>query len=85
VDPELIVGKYRHRHFLDTILIVDHERKHSLSPVIAGDPRATSTRDMLIFFTRKPADEGHVSYPYDSFARHTSLPMSIDLMPPERE
>lgn len=81
VDPELVVGKYQHRRFLDTMLVVDHERKHSLSPVASADPHRVSTRDMLIFFTRKPTNKGHVSHLYDSLSRHTSLPMSIELMP----
>ncbi|MER8101074.1 2OG-Fe dioxygenase family protein [Kitasatospora sp. NPDC094016] len=81
VEPELVVGQYQHRHFLDTMLVVDHERKHSLSPVVAADPQQTSTRDMLIFFTRKPALEGHISHTHDSLARHRALPMSVGLLP----
>ncbi|TRV77282.1 hypothetical protein FKN01_16185 [Streptomyces sp. 130] len=79
-DPDLVVGSCQHRHFLDTMLVVDHERKHSLSPVRALDPQQRSTRDMLVFFTRKPAMEGHVSYPYDSLGRHVGLPMSVDYL-----
>ncbi|KAF3997264.1 2OG-Fe dioxygenase family protein [Glaciimonas immobilis] len=78
-DPGLILGQSQHRSFLDTLLVVDHERKHSLSPVIAEDKTRRSTRDMLIFFTRKPVMPGHVSHPYDSLTEHTGLPMSIDL------
>ncbi|MFJ3219971.1 2OG-Fe dioxygenase family protein [Kitasatospora sp. NPDC086801] len=84
VDPELVVGRHQHRHFLDTMLVVDHERKHSLSPVVAADPQQASTRDMLIFFTRKPALEGHISHPHDSLVCHSSLPMSAGLLPPAR-
>lgn len=84
-DPNLIINRYQHRHFLDTVLIADHERKHSLSPVVAADPQQRSTRDMLIFFTRKPAAAGHVSYPYDSLQRHTALPLCIDVAPPGRK
>ncbi|HGH4748856.1 TPA: 2OG-Fe dioxygenase family protein [Serratia marcescens] len=77
---EWILGEIQHRHFLDTLLIVDHERKHSLSPVEAQDKRRHSTRDMLIFFTRKPVEDGHVSFAYDSFKPHIEIPLSIDMV-----
>ncbi|GAA0418163.1 2OG-Fe dioxygenase family protein [Streptomyces luteireticuli] len=78
-DPELVLGHVRHGRFLDTLLVVDHERKHSVSPVTAADPGQPSTRDMLIFFTRRPAAAGHVSHHYDSLRPHTGLPMSVEL------
>ncbi|MGW1194274.1 2OG-Fe dioxygenase family protein [Streptomyces sp. NPDC002536] len=78
-DPRLVLGRRQHRAFLDTLLVVDHERKHSLSPVAAADPGRAATRDMLIFFTRKPALSGHISHPYDSLRPHEALPMSVDL------
>ncbi|MEU2061859.1 2OG-Fe dioxygenase family protein [Streptomyces sp. NPDC013455] len=81
-DPELVLGQCRHRHFLDTLIVVDHERKHSLSPVSAVDERQPATRDMLIFFTRKPVLEGHISHPYDSLKAHDRLPMVIGLPSP---
>ncbi|MFF9812346.1 2OG-Fe dioxygenase family protein [Streptomyces sp. NPDC014006] len=81
-DPELVLGQCRHRHFLDTLIVVDHERKHSLSPVSAVDKRLPATRDMLIFFTRKPVLEGHISHPYDSLKVHERLPMAIGLPSP---
>lgn len=37
IDPALCLGKSQHRHFMDTLLIVDHERKHSVSAVEARD------------------------------------------------
>ncbi|KAL4890626.1 2OG-Fe dioxygenase-domain-containing protein [Aspergillus ambiguus] len=79
VDPKHTLGCYQHRHFLDTLLFVDHERKHSLSPVYAADAELPATRDMLIFFTRKPVVEGHVSHPYDSLKPHTIRPMEVSL------
>lgn len=84
-DPELVLGQCRHRHFLDTLIVVDHERKHSLSPVSAVDERLPATRDMLIFFTRKPVLQGHISHPYDSLEAHDRLPMTIDLPSPVAE
>ncbi|KAB7836984.1 2OG-Fe dioxygenase family protein [Streptomyces mobaraensis] len=78
-DPGLLLGEERHRHFLDTLLLVDHERKHSVSPVIAVDSERPATRDMLIFFTRKPAGPGHVSHAHDSLRPHPDLPMTAVL------
>ncbi|KAJ5756918.1 uncharacterized protein N7511_007100 [Penicillium nucicola] len=79
VNPEYTLGSHQHRDFLDTLLFVDHERKHSLSPLHAVDPELPATRDMLIFFTRKPVVEGHISHPYDSLNSHGSLPMQVEL------
>ncbi|TXH22331.1 MAG: hypothetical protein E6R06_17430 [Mycobacterium sp.] len=76
-DSQLILGSCQHRHFLDTLLVVDHERKHSVSPVWAKDQVRAATRDMLIFFTRKPTTPGHISHPYDGLARHNHLPLSF--------
>lgn len=85
-NRELALGRYQHRHFLDTMIVVDHERKHSLSPVTAVDEGSPATRDMLIFFTRKPVTEGHISYPYDSLQAHEELPMALELpRPPSPE
>lgn len=84
VNPDLVLGKFQHRNFLDTLLVVDHERKHSVSSVAAVNPQQESTRDMLIFFTRKPVTEGHISSPYDSLKRHKSRPMSVELLTSER-
>ncbi|KAF7592957.1 hypothetical protein BBP40_012193 [Aspergillus hancockii] len=78
-NPEYSFGSHQHRDYLDTLLFVDHERKHSLSPVHAVDPEHPATRDMLIFFTRKPVVEGHISHPYDSLKSHQSLPLEIPL------
>ena len=77
-NPELVRGKMQHRHFLDTILIVDNERKHSLSPVFYVDASKRATRDMLIFFTRRPTQRGHNSWPYDSMLPHREIPMNIN-------
>ncbi|KAE8150322.1 2OG-Fe dioxygenase-domain-containing protein [Aspergillus avenaceus] len=77
--PEYLTGCHQHQDYLDTLLFVDHEKKHSLSPVHAINPDIPSTRDMLIFFTRKPVVEGHVSHPYDSLNPHLSLPLEIPI------
>lgn len=78
-DPALIKGRARHGDFLDTLMVVDHEYKHSVSPVYPIDDTEPAIRDMLIFFTRKPTEKGHVSFRYDSVAPHRMLPMSFGL------
>ncbi|GME55517.1 hypothetical protein GTA08_BOTSDO12546 [Neofusicoccum parvum] len=77
-----VMGRAQHRSFLDTLVIVDHERKHSLSPVFAIDSTKEATRDMLIFFTRKPVTKGHISEALDSLHPHKKMPMEIPLFLP---
>ena len=76
-DPGLILDRVCHQSPLDTLIFFDNNFKHSLSHVIAEDGSKIATRDMLIFFTRKPATEGHISYKFDSFAPHTDMPLQI--------
>lgn len=78
-NSDLVLGNHQHTDFLDTLLFADHERKHSLSPVFADNPEKAATRDMLVFFTRKPVIEGHISHKYDSAEPHLHLPMEKDL------
>ncbi len=87
-EPRYLLDRRQHRDFLDTLLLADHERKHSLTPVRAVNPTEPATRDMLIFFTRKPALKGHISYPYDSLAEHrtqtVSAALPIEITEPSR-
>lgn len=78
--PELIQARAQHRHFLDTLLIVDHERKHSISPVYAVDASREATRDMLIFFTRRPVVGDHISSGIDSLNPHREKEMEVPIM-----
>jgi len=78
-DPKLLRGSHQHRHFMDTLLFADAELKHSLSAVQRKDKSRDATRDMLIFFTRKPVVDGHVSYKYDSLVDHKDLPLTVQL------
>lgn len=64
---------------MDTLLFADAERKHSLTAVERKDLSRSATRDMLIFFTRKPIVKGHVSYKYDSLVGHKTLPLRVSL------
>lgn len=82
---KLVRARSQHRHFLDTLVIVDHERKHSISPVFAIDKTKRATRDMLIFFTRKPTVKGHISEGIDSLNAHQVLPMEVPLWVPQQQ
>ncbi len=76
---EYAIGHVQHRQFLDTLLIADNERKHSLSPVYASMQNEEATRDMLIFFTRMPTNPSHNTHPYDSLNHHNTLPMKFHM------
>lgn len=76
---EYLLASMRHKDFLDTILIKDNERKHSLSPVYQKNEGNIANRDMLIFFTRKPCVEGHVSFDYDSNKPHPDYPVKFNV------
>ncbi|KAA0921710.1 hypothetical protein FQ082_12765 [Psychrobacter sp. ANT_H56B] len=76
---EYLLASMRHKDFLDTVLIKDNERKHSLSPVYQKNEDKLANRDMLIFFTRKQCVEGHVSFNYDSNEPHPDYPVKFDV------
>lgn len=85
IKPQHLRSRVQHRHFLDTLLLVDTENKHSLSPVLPVDSQKEATRDMLIFFTRRPVKKGgggHISEEIDSFRPHRELPMEVPLFLP---
>ncbi|KAL7962785.1 2OG-Fe dioxygenase domain-containing protein [Trichoderma compactum] len=82
IQPIHLVGRVQHKRFLDTLMVVDHERKHSLSPVFPVDKTKEAHRDMLVFFTRKPVEQTHVSGGIDSLNPHKDLPMEIPLYLP---
>lgn len=58
---------------------MDHENKHSLSPVYQEDLGKDATRDMLVFFTRKPVARDHISGNIDSLNPHEEKKMEIPL------
>ena len=78
-SPLKIVGYNRHSTYLDTMMIVDHERKHSLTAVYAEDKTGLATRDVLIFFTRRPYLETHPAASLDSLKPHASLNVEVPL------
>lgn len=79
--PEYHVAKYQHRNFLDTLLFLDHEMKHSLSPVEPADATKDSHRDMIIFVTRKPCLRDDIRYTYDSLKDHPIMPLRVGMRP----
>ncbi|OJJ88405.1 uncharacterized protein ASPGLDRAFT_1499262 [Aspergillus glaucus CBS 516.65] len=53
-NPALIRARVQHRGFLDTLVFMDHDFKHSVTSVYAVDEERVAVRDMLVVFTRKP-------------------------------
>ena len=80
-DPQFRVAEYQHRNYLDTLLFLDHELKHSLSPVEPADATKDAHRDMIVFVTRKPCLEGDIRYDFDSWKDHKEQPLSVTLGP----
>ncbi len=80
INQEFLLNKFQHKKFLDTVFIVDHERKHSLTPLFPKNSTEIATRDMLIFFTRKPCLPNHISYQYDSVDAHPDYPVSFSAL-----
>ena len=85
IKPQHLLSRVQHKNLLDTLMIVDHERKHSLSPVHPVDKTKEATRDMLIFFTRKPVERNHVSGSIDSLTAHKEMPMEVPIWVPGRQ
>lgn len=81
-DPSLIRARVHHRHFLDTLLFVDHDFKHSVTSVHQLDATQPATRDMLVVFTRRPKLEGHVSGYADTLELHSTAPLHLPLWLP---
>ncbi|KND92252.1 hypothetical protein TOPH_03030 [Tolypocladium ophioglossoides CBS 100239] len=82
ISPHHLLSRVQHKNFLDTLVIVDHERKHSLSAVYPVDKTKEATRDMLIFFTRKPVEKTHTSGSIDSLTPHQDMPMEVPIFVP---
>lgn len=81
--PENIRARVQHTKLLDTLVLVDHENKHSLSPVYQENAGKDATRDMLVFFTRKPVEKDHISGKIDSMNPHTEKQMEIPMFIPK--
>ncbi|TPX16308.1 uncharacterized protein E0L32_003957 [Thyridium curvatum] len=81
-NPTLIRGRVHHQHFLDTLMFVDHDFKHSVTSVHQLDPSHPATRDMLVVFTRRPKMEGHVSGYQDTMELHSTQPLHLPMWMP---
>lgn len=81
-NPTLIRGRVHHQHFLDTLVFVDHEFKHSVTSVHQMDTTKPTSRDMLVVFTRRPKLEGHVSGYKDTMELHSTEPLHLPMWLP---
>lgn len=81
-NPTLIRARVQHRGFLDTLVFVDHDFKHSVTSVYAVDEERVAVRDMLVVFTRKPKVEGHVSGYADTMRVHQREPLEVPMWLP---
>lgn len=79
VDPKFIIGTFQHKHFLDTILVVDSETTHSVSPVFALDPEKNALRDIILLCTRRLKSPNHSTYEYESTLPHPDMPLSFEM------
>lgn len=80
VDNKFVLGKVRHQHFLDTLFIVDSELKHSVSHLKCVDKSQAAIRDMIILFTRRPKNEYHSTFKYDSLNLHLEIPLEFPMI-----
>lgn len=81
-NPTLIRARVHHQHFLDTLVFVDHDFKHSVTSVHQLDAAQPASRDMLVVFTRRPKVEGHVSGYVDTMDLHTTAPLQMPMWLP---
>jgi hypothetical protein len=81
-NPTLIRGRVHHQHFLDTLVFVDHDFKHSVTSVHQLEPMQPTTRDMLVVFTRRPKLAGHVSGYEDTMELHSTEPLHLPMWLP---
>jgi len=81
-NPILIRARVHHQHFLDTLVFVDHDFKHSVTSVHQLDTTKPATRDMLVVFTRRPKLESHVSGYADTMELHSTFPLHLPMWLP---
>ncbi|PWY88536.1 hypothetical protein BO70DRAFT_184454 [Aspergillus heteromorphus CBS 117.55] len=81
-NPTLIKARVQHRDFLDTLVFVDHDYKHSLTPIYQIDRSQRATRDMLVVHTRRPKVKGHISGYSDTMTLHQTASIHIPMWLP---
>ena len=76
-----VVTTVQHRHFLDTLLFVDNELRHAVSPLHMTDPNDVAYRDIIVVFSRRmaPNNSKFISAGFDSVKSHPILPSAFGL------
>jgi len=83
--PQKIRGRVRHVNLMDTLMLCDNELKHSATSLHPADPTKDATRDMMVFFTRKPYNDAHYAAGADSLKPHKDYPkiIPVDVIDPK--
>jgi hypothetical protein len=79
IQEDLVVAEFKHVDVLDTLLIVDSELKHSVSPVFQETLGFDSNRDMIIMFSRRRKSQSNPYYIYDNVDLNKKYPMNISI------
>ena len=82
VDPKNIIDSVQHRHFLDTLFLIDTDVAHAVSDIDASDKNLPAHRDMMVLFTRrmrKRIENDFLSEHFDSETSHHELPFTMSL------
>jgi len=76
-----IVDAAQHRNFLDTLIFVDNELSHVVTPLKVLNEKAAAHRDMSVIFTRRLASKnGNFSATlFDTETSHNQLPCSFSV------
>ena len=80
-DLNNVIVEVQHTTFLDTLLFVDNEVCHAVSPLKLINPDKTGFRDMMILFSRRMSQQGSnfISAGFDSLKSHPRLPAAFAL------
>lgn len=80
-NPAFIVGEVQHKHFLDTLLVVDSELVHSVSPVQALLKNKEALRDIILLTTRRLKAKTHETFQFESLNPHAEIPLEFNILP----
>ena len=80
-DPNNVIAEVQHTKFFDTLLFIDNEVCHAVSPLKLINPDKTGFRDMMILFSRRMSLQGSkfISAGFDSLKSHPRLPAAFAL------
>jgi len=81
IDEDCVVARVQHKNFLDTLLFVDNELQHYVTPIQPLDKEKVAHRDIIAFHARHMAyPEGSYSAaPFDTEEPHPELPFAMSL------